>query len=137
MKKSFKISETKFCNIISNMVRQTLNEAKEEEAYTHFAVNKFTNLIVNGWDYSGYEYEDLKRNKRDYFSVDLEEMGFNPSVYKILSRKSLSIQGIDDDMMTGWSNTGVWPLNHENRMQSNGIDYRSKAREEHPDWFVD
>lgn len=31
------------------------------ENYTHLAVNKFTNLIVNGWDYSDVEPSELKR----------------------------------------------------------------------------
>ena len=39
--------------------------------YTHFAVMKDTNEIVNGWDYNGVEPQELKSFKKDYFFNDL------------------------------------------------------------------
>lgn len=75
--------------------------------YTHFAVNKNTNLIVNGWDYSGYDKEDLRLFKRDYFFNDLEDNDFNPKEYKILTYNGCKKQGINPDDDACWSNDGI------------------------------
>ena len=64
-----------------------LNESQYNTKYTHLAVNKFTNLIVNGWDYADEDPQDLKQFKNDYFIVDLKDYGFNPKVYKIVTTK--------------------------------------------------
>ena len=102
------------------------------ENYTHLAVNKFTNLIVNGWDYSDVEPSELKEFKNDYFIVDLKDYGFNPKVYKIVTSKFAEKNGINQ-----WSNTGVYPLEEENKMKDEGINFSEKAYEEHPDWFYE
>ncbi len=84
--------------------------------YTHFAVNKKTNLIVNGWDYRGYDADELKQFKKDYFIVDLVDNDFNPKEYKILTRQGCLKQGINpDDEMNCWSNRGDIPLKDEKR----------------------
>lgn len=84
--------------------------------YTHFAVNKKTNLIVNGWDYRGCDADELKQFKKDYFIVDLVDNDFNPKEYKILTRQGCLKQGINpDDEMNCWSNRGDIPLKDEKR----------------------
>lgn len=102
------------------------------EKYTHLAVNKFTNLIVNGWNYADVEPSELKEFKNDYFIVDLKDYGFNPKVYKIVTSKFAEKNGINQ-----WSNTGVYPLEEENKMKDEGINFSEKAYEEHPDWFYE
>lgn len=102
------------------------------ENYTHLAVNKFTNLIVNGWDYADVEPSELKEFKNDYFIVDLKDYGFNPKVYKIVTSKFAEKNGINQ-----WSNTGVYPLEEEYKMKDEGINFSEKAYEEHPDWFYE
>ena len=77
---------------------------------THFAVNKKTNLIVNGWDYTGEDNETLRNFRGDYFSVDLEDNDFNPKEYRILTRAACIRQGIDPDNKANWSNDGITPL---------------------------
>lgn len=72
--------------------------------YTHFAVNKTTGKIVNGWDYSGIEAWELKQFKRDYFIVDLIDYELDPKCYKILTAKSLQRQGIDPFNSDNWAN---------------------------------
>ena len=104
----------------------------DTENYTHLAVNKFTNLIVNGWDYSDVEPSELKEFKNDYFIVDLKDYGFNPKVYKIVTSKFAEKNGINQ-----WSNTGVYPLEEEYKMKDEGINFSEKAYEEHPDWFYE
>ena len=102
------------------------------EKYTHLAVNKFTNLIVNGQNYADVEPSELKEFKNDYFIVDLKDYGFNPKVYKIVTSKFAEKNGINQ-----WSNTGVYPLEEENKMKDEGINFSEKAYEEHPDWFYE
>jgi hypothetical protein len=69
----------------------------QEGNYTHFAVNKATNKIVNGWDYTGYDPEELKLYKRDYFIADLEDYGLDPKQYTIITRVGCKKRGINPD----------------------------------------
>ena len=109
----------------------------KELNYTHFAVNKMTGLIVDGWDYSGYDSEELKQYKNDYFNVDLKDNGYNPKMYKILSFKGCQKQGIDPNNKAVWSNTGVYPLSQEVQMNKQGQNPYEAAQQEHPDWFLE
>lgn len=149
-----RLSEDEFKNLLGEAVRtvmskNTINESCDEAEvkggeyndkeldFTHFAVNKQTNLIVDGWGYAGYDTEDLASNKRDYFYQDLEDNGFNPKAYKILSFKACKRAGIDPNNKQNWSNTGVFPLFEEIHMRQNEEDPFAIARERHPDWFID
>ena len=113
-------------------IAKKMNESQDNTKYTHLAVNKFTNLIVNGWDYADEDPQDLKQFKNDYFIVDLKDYGFNPKVYKIITTKFAEKNGINQ-----WSNTGVFPLEEENKMKQEGKDFYAIANEQHPDWFKD
>ena len=94
--------------------KKHINESEEEDNYTHFAVNKNTNLIVNGWNYSDQDPEELRRFKKDYFMVDLIDNEFDPKQYKILTRKGCIRQGINpDDQLNNWSNNGEVSLAQE------------------------
>jgi archaellum component FlaC len=149
--KVVRLSEKDFSKAINEAVKKVLekynineavvgksNYSDKELGYTHFAVNKVTNLIVNGWDYSGYDSSELRQFKNDYFDVDLEDNGFNPKAYKILSYKACEKYGIDpNNQAKNWSNTGVFSLAKEIEMKKNGQDFWSIAYEEHPDWFVE
>jgi len=93
------------------------------DKYTHFAVNKQTNKIVNGWDYSGYDPSELRQFKKDYFIEDLIDMEFNPNDYKILTDRGCRQQGInpDDDMC--WSNDGI----NESKIIKESVDNLADA----------
>ena len=118
--------------VLIESIAKKLNESQDNTKYTHLAVNKFTNLIVNGWDYADEDPQDLKQFKNDYFIVDLKDYGFNPKVYKIVTTKFAEKNGINQ-----WSNTGVFPLEEENKMKREGKDFFAIANEQHPDWFID
>ena len=77
---------------------------KNNQNYSHFAVNKNTGKIVNGWDYKGYDPSELRQFRKDYFINDLVEYGFNPSEYKILTGKMLKKMGTDPDDNSNWTN---------------------------------
>jgi hypothetical protein len=86
----------------------------EVNNYTHFAVNKKTNLIVNGWDYSDYDNSELRAYANDYFWDDMRDNEFNPKDYRILSRKACLKLGINpNDMDNCWSNRGEIPCAQE------------------------
>ena len=116
---------------VAESITKKLNESKKDK-YTHLAVNKFTNLIVNGWDYSDEGPQDLKQFKNSYFITDLKDDGFNPKVYKIVTANFAEKNGINQ-----WSNTGVFPLEEENKMKRDGQDFFALANEQHPDWFIE
>ena len=93
---------------------KSLNESFDESNYTHFAVNKKTNLIVNGWDYSDYDNSELRAYADDYFWDDMRDYEFNPKEYRILSRKGCLKLGINpDDIDNCWSNRGKIPCAQE------------------------
>lgn len=124
------MSGRQFNELISesvNNVLSRLNEGKNNDpSYTHYAVNKFTNLIVNGWE-----------SKNDYCFNDLKDYGFNPKAYKILGLVACKKRGLDPDNDVNWSSTGVFPCFEESKMQQDGENMFAVARERHPDWFVD
>lgn len=93
----------------SNESKKSKKAIKEEtfqnnQGYSHFAVNKATNKIVNGWDYSEYDPSELRQFKKDYFDVDMIDYGFNPKDYKIVTGKYLLRQGIDPNDNNNWAN---------------------------------
>lgn len=94
----------------SNESKQVRKSIKEEtfqnnQGYSHFAVNKMTNKIVNGWDYSEYDPSELRQFKKDYFDVDLVDNDLDPRQYKIVTGKYLLRQGIDPNDNNNWANS--------------------------------
>ena len=94
-----------------NIMNKNMPNVQEEgesfqnnQGYSHFAVNKATNKIVNGWDYSEYDPSELRQFKKDYFDVDMVDYGFNPKDYKIVTGKYLLRQGIDPNDNNNWAN---------------------------------
>lgn len=111
-----RLTESDLHRMIENSVRKIVTEIghttrcneetfKNNQNYSHFAVNKATNKIVNGWDYNGYDPEELRQFKKDYFTVDLIDYGLDPKQYKIVTAKFLIRQGIDPDDNNNWANS--------------------------------
>ena len=78
------------------------NEFILGEGYTHFAIDKNTNKIVNGWDYDGVSNEDIKY----YSKLDLNDQfpDRKASDFKIVSRKFLERNGVDVSDGNNWQN---------------------------------
>ena len=115
-KKVIRLTESDLHRIIENSVKKYINENGMEEGcneesfqnnqnYSHFAVNKATNKIVNGWDYSDYDPSELRQFKNDYFTVDLVDNDLDPKQYKIVTGKYLIRQGIDPNDNNNWANS--------------------------------
>lgn len=115
-KNILRLTEGDLRNLVMESVKNILrewdtNEMEEGESfqnnqnYSHFAVNKATNKIVNGWDYADYDPSELRQFKKDYFDVDMADYGFNPRDYKIVTSKFLLRQGIDPNDNNNWANS--------------------------------
>lgn len=90
---------------LSNLAPNGLNESKiDDYQETHFAVNKNTGKIVNGWDYRGYDPEELRQFKRDYFIQDLLDNDLDPKQYVILNKATCIRRGINPDDSSNWAN---------------------------------
>lgn len=106
------LAKDEFKLIVNNLYDKTQDKQLSEAQginpkYTHFALFKTTNKIVNGWDYNGIDFEELKQFKRDYFFQDLIDNEFNPKDILILTKNTLLKRGIDPQNLANWSNNGL------------------------------
>lgn len=78
------------------------------KGYTHFAIDKDTSKIVNGWDYKGIDKEDIKH----YATIDLKDEFPEKklSSFKIVTRKSLMNNGINPNDTNNWGKNGETEL---------------------------
>ena len=96
MKKRIRLTENDLKSIVLNSVKRAINEGiNNDKGNTHF---------VNAWNYSGYDADELRRFKKDYFINDLIDYGIDPKKVKILSGRSLLRQGIDPNDDSNWEN---------------------------------
>ena len=100
-----KLTESQLKKLIMESALRLIKESEmaPDENYTHYAVNKSTGKIVNGWDYSGYDSSELRAFPKDYFFIDLEDMEMNPKDYKILGKATLLRRGIDPQDWNNWA----------------------------------
>lgn len=113
-RKLIRLTESDLHSIIENAVRKIISEGlnsnisqdgfKNNQNYTHFAVSKRSGKILNGWDYSEYDPSELRQFKKDYFDIDMQDYGFDPKSYKIVTGKYLLRQGVDPDDNSNWAN---------------------------------
>lgn len=70
------------------------------KGYTHFAIEKSTNLILSGWDYKGYNHAELMEDKDYYFYVDLRDWfdEFNKKDCRIVRRSVLEKEMVIEDL---------------------------------------
>ena len=83
-----------------------LNEGKNMKneinpRYTHFAIDKDTNKIVNGWE---YDSDMDKESIAEYCKMDIKDMDLNPKDFKINTTKFLKYKGIDPFNTDNWIN---------------------------------
>ena len=84
--------------------------------YTHFAVIKAdmpyeggvlktANKIINGWDYRGYDSDDLKSDRQWYFTQDIKDMDISPKLVQVVTAPYLKKRGIDPYDQNNWMKT--------------------------------
>lgn len=89
-------------NVNENPAMMEENEDYINPKYTHFGIFNANNKIVNGWDYNGYEAEELKSERKHYFFDDIAEMDINPKDVKILNLKTLQRRGVNPQDINNW-----------------------------------
>lgn len=77
---------------------------RADKNYTHFAVRKSDNKILNGWDYSEYDSEDLNSDKKAYFYDDMDDMDVPKNEYTIKKAQTLIRLGINPFDFDNWRN---------------------------------
>lgn len=89
-----------------------INEVNDtpDPNYTHYAVLKSNNKIINGWDYNGYDSEDLKQYKKDYFFNDIADMGIDTKQVAIYTKRSLEQRGINPSDWNNWAKADETPF---------------------------
>lgn len=90
--------------------------------YSHFAVLKSDNKIVNGWDYNGYDPEDLKISKKEYFFDDIIDMDINPKLLAIYTKKALEKKGINPFDTNNWYKFEADDWKEKNGLQEDEIN---------------
>ena len=100
---------------VAKNIKKLTEGRNDEPSNTHYAVHKPTNTIVFSWDYSGYDSDELRQFKKDYFISDLIDMGMDPKEVTILTRKACERKGINPTDDSCWSN---YPMIECNSMKS-------------------
>jgi hypothetical protein len=77
---------------------------RADRNYTHFAVRKSDNKILNGWDYSEYDSEDLNSDKYHYFYYDMDDMDVPKNEYTIKKAQTLIRLGVNPFDYDNWKN---------------------------------
>jgi len=77
---------------------------RADKNYTHFAVRKSDNKILNGWDYSEYDSEDLNSDKYHYFYYDMDDMDVPKNEYTIKKAQTLIRLGVNPFDFDNWRN---------------------------------
>lgn len=107
MKKVINVDSNMLTEMVKSITKKIVESNYpqfEKNNYTHFALFKDNNKIINGWDYSDIDPSELKAFKNDYFLKDINDNGINPKNVKILSRKFLIRNGINPEDMNNWTN---------------------------------
>lgn len=77
-----------------------------DKNYTHFAIFKPTGQIMNAWNYTGEDPEDLKADAKVYFMDDIHDMfpghGIKNKDVSIATRKTIDKKGIDPEAIENW-----------------------------------
>lgn len=114
------------CNKVKNLCLEGFNNTPDEGSYNYFAVSKLTGKIINAWDYNGYDPEELRRFKKDYFTDDLLDNELDPKKVKIITLRGLKRLGIDPDDDSNWSNGDECLIEGKTR--------KGNIREDFKDW---
>jgi hypothetical protein len=104
------------------------------ENKTHFAINKKTNKILESWNYFGYDINELKKYKDEYFTKKLKKIypNINESDVTVLTKDSLTKKDINPNMKDNWEKynfTHFAIQNSDNKILF-GFNYEGLSQEE-------
>lgn len=103
--------------LVEQFIKQNIikeSSTKIDSSYTHFLLDKETNKILNGWNYSGEDSFAIAQHVNN----DLKDMGVDKKTVSVLSVQKLKTMGIDPFDSSNWKTQGVkessdGPLNTE------------------------
>jgi hypothetical protein len=81
--------------------KKIINE-EINQTYTHFLISKSDNKIIDGFDYSDMEPDEI----RHYLKLDVIDKGLDPKEYKLVSLTYLEKNGINPFDESNWKNQG-------------------------------
>ena len=117
-----KIDADDFKKLRSGESEGDVNEGDMEvdPTYTHFAVNKETGKIFNGWEFEkGMDRAEVA----DWCKIDLKDDDYNPKDFKILTAAALKRNDIDPFDSDNWKTNDDYDLYmnnlHNDEEQSN------------------
>jgi hypothetical protein len=94
---------------------------------THFAINKKTNKILESWNYEGYEHNELKTHKHEYFTKDVKRNFpfLNESDIVVVKKEKLSKNNLNENLKKDWQkyNYSHFALLKETNHILYGYDY--------------
>jgi hypothetical protein len=91
-KKSKKVQE--------NKMGKMMNESNA----THFAINKKTNKILESWNYEGYDHNELKTFKNEYFAKDVKKSypSLKEGDYMVVTKSNLHKRNLNESSKADW-----------------------------------
>lgn len=102
------INEFKKINKSSVPTNESILASKK---YTHFAIYKSTNKLLDAWDYKGYDKDELNSEKDHYFFNDIKDkypdQNIKKSEVKILTKSALEKSGINPEDSSNWFGSPV------------------------------
>ena len=105
MKNRIRLTESELNSMILESIRKILREGyNDNPLYTHYAILKNENKIVDGWEYRGISSSELRQFKDEYFFNDLRGNGINPKEVKIWTRGYCVQNGVDPSDDNNWTN---------------------------------
>lgn len=94
---------------------------------THFAINKKTNKILESWNYNGYELDELKTHKHEYFTKDLNRNYpfLNENDIVVVNAQNLDKRQLNESNKKDWQkyNYSHFALLKETNHILYGFDY--------------
>jgi len=112
----------------------TMGKIIKESKNTHFAINKNTNKILESWNYEGYDHDELKTYKDEYFTKDIRTKYpfLNENDVTVVTRQNLSKRNLNESLKKNWEKynfTHVALLKETNHIL-HGFNYSDMSQEE-------
>lgn len=138
--KGYEFKKTK-----KNLKENTMKKASNQNKNTHFAINKNSNKILESWNYEGYDQEELKNHKHEYFTKDLKRNYpfLNENDVIVVSSKNLQKRKLNEDKKSDWQkyNYSHFALLKETNHILYGYDYsnvdKNELKENKEKYFLD
>jgi hypothetical protein len=100
---------------------------KNNNSSTHFAINKKTNKILESWDYNGYDHNELKSHKHEYFTKDVKRNFpfLNENDIVVVKKEKLAKRDLNENSKADWQkyNYSHFALLKETNHILYGYDY--------------